>query len=218
MIPTEIFLIVVFSSFVNHVDLERFLTIHLDKILEKDVLKGKITSEERDGTMSLIQKLDSFDEFKSCQFIIEAVKENLEIKQQLFRQLSELVYTNSPTEFETILATNTSSISVTKIATSSKRPDRVIGMHFMNPVPVMKLVEVIQGLETSNETMDLTLALASEMKKTTTIAKDTPGFIANRCLMPYINEAIFALSEVSLHSHHICWISMCLGRWEQIRY
>ena len=163
------------------------------------MVKGKISSDEKNMTMSRITKVDSFDALKDCQFLIEAVKEDIEVKHGLFKRLSDMLYSDSQsTVFAPILATNTSSISITKIASQSKRPDRVIGMHFMNPVPVMKLVEVIRGLETSPETMDITLALAAQMNKTTTVSRDIPGFIANRCLMPYINESVFALYEVNI--------------------
>jgi 3-hydroxybutyryl-CoA dehydrogenase len=122
--------------------------------------------------------------------VIEAASESTAIKKQIFEQLDSIV---NP---EAILASNTSSISITKIGSFTKRPEKVIGMHFMNPVPVMKLVELIPGLATSNETIDETKKLAVAMGKTLTTSSDVPGFIANRILMPYINEAVFALQEV----------------------
>lgn len=122
--------------------------------------------------------------------IAKAVTENPTLKRDLFKSLS----THCPPH--TLLASNTSSISITKIAASTDRPDKVVGMHFMNPVPVMKLVELIPGLATSDVTLHVTTELARKMGKTTTVAKDMPGFVANRVLMPYINEAVFVLQEV----------------------
>ena len=127
---------------------------------------------------------------KGADFVVEAIIENAEAKKGVFEQLDKVVENKSA-----VLATNTSSISITKIASYTKRPDKVIGMHFMNPVPVMTLVEVIQGLQTSADTLSQTKALAKLMGKETTLSRDVPGFIANRLLMPYINEAIFALYE-----------------------
>ena len=127
---------------------------------------------------------------KGADFVVEAIIENAEAKKGVFEQLDNVVENKSA-----VLATNTSSISIIKIASYTKRPDKVIGMHFMNPVPVMTLVEVIQGLQTSADTLSQTKALAKLMGKETTLSRDVPGFIANRLLMPYINEAIFALYE-----------------------
>jgi len=130
-------------------------------------------------------------------FVVEAASENVDLKLRIFKQLSEVVGK------QTILASNTSSISITKIAAATDRPHQVIGMHFMNPVPVMKLVEVIPGLRTSAETVAITHELAKAMGKTTSESRDVPGFIANRLLMPYINEAIFALQEGIANKEHI---------------
>lgn len=162
---------------------------YIDLVLEKDVLKGKLTSEEKQEAVSKISTTSLMDDFADVDFVIEAVSENPALKRDLFTNLSKI------TKPETILASNTSSISITKIAASTNRPDKVIGMHFMNPVPIMKLVEIIPGLATSQSTLSTTLALAAQMGKTTTKSLDVPGFIANRLLMPYINEAIFALQE-----------------------
>ncbi|KAJ3310240.1 hypothetical protein HDV04_005179 [Boothiomyces sp. JEL0838] len=161
----------------------------MDLMLQKDVLKGKITEEERSKHKSLTRTTSDIKDFKDVDFVIEAVSENPNLKRELFMSLDEI------TPDHAILASNTSSISITKIAAATKRPEKVIGMHFMNPVPIMKLVEVIPGLATSQETLDATLKLAETLKKTTTLSKDVPGFIANRVLMPYINEAIYVLQE-----------------------
>ena len=157
--------------------------------MKKQVAKGKLEDSVRVETMSRIVGATGVDQLAKADFVIEAVTENPVLKNQIFADLSKIVPS------DVILATNTSSISITKIATATNRPDKVIGMHFMNPVPVMKLVEIIPGLQSSNETLQTTLSLAQSMEKTTTQSKDMPGFIANRLLMPYINEAVIALSE-----------------------
>ncbi|TPX62705.1 hypothetical protein PhCBS80983_g00389 [Powellomyces hirtus] len=161
----------------------------VDLLLQKDVLKGKITEEEAKETKSRISVTSDIKDFGDVDFAIEAVTENPALKRELFSSLDKI------TPKHAILASNTSSISITKIAASTKRPEQVIGMHFMNPVPVMKLVEIIPGLATSPETLNATLALAHAMGKTTTQSNDMPGFIANRILMPYINEAVFVLQD-----------------------
>lgn len=161
----------------------------MNKLLQKNVEKGKITEEVKQQTVDRIQTSTDLGSLESADFVVEAVSENLELKNSLFRDLSKI------TRPEVILATNTSSISITKIAAATDRPENVIGMHFMNPVPIMKLVEIIPGLATSNETLETTLELAKNMGKTTAQSNDQPGFIANRLLMPYINEAVFALQE-----------------------
>jgi len=143
----------------------------------------------RVDTMSRIVGSTSLSDLSKADFVIEAVTENPVLKDKIFADLS------AACDPSVILASNTSSISITKIAAVTNRPDKVIGMHFMNPVPVMKLVEIIPGLQTSNEVLQTTLSLAQSMDKVTTQSKDVPGFIANRLLMPYINEAVFALAE-----------------------
>ena len=160
-----------------------------EKLLQRSVDKGKLTAEDRDATLGRIGRTDQLADLSASDFIIEAATENVELKLKLFSDLDELA------KPDVILATNTSSISITKIAAATSRPEAVIGMHFMNPVPIMKLVEVIDGLATSAETTAMTCALAEAMGKTTAVAKDVPGFIANRLLVPYLNEAVFALSE-----------------------
>ncbi|RKO89599.1 3-hydroxyacyl-CoA dehydrogenase [Blyttiomyces helicus] len=161
----------------------------INLLLEKDVLKGKITEEEKADTLARITTTSDMGDFKNVDFAIEAVSENPALKRELFQNLDDVAPKHA------ILATNTSSISITKIAASTQRPEKVIGMHFMNPVPVMKLIEIIPGLATSHDTLATTQSLAAAMGKTTTQSTDMPGFIANRVLMPYINEAIYVLQE-----------------------
>lgn len=170
----------------------------LDSMLAKDVEKGKMTIQEKKEAFDRIRTATSLKDFQTVDFVIEAVKEDLAVKRSIFEQLSAVL------DKQCILGTNTSSISITKLAAAFHSPQNVIGMHFMNPgkllhnasVPVMKLVEVINGLCTSDETYQSTIALAQQMQKITTKSVDVPGFIANRLLMPYINEAVFALQEV----------------------
>ena len=161
----------------------------IDKMLSKNVAKEKMTQEEKDAAMGRITTANSLDGFAKCDIIIEAATENTDLKLKIFKQLDEIAPGHA------ILATNTSSISITKIAGATQRPEQVVGMHFMNPVPVMKLVEVISGLATSDGVMSQTLELADQMGKTCSQSRDVPGFIANRILMPYINEAVQVLFE-----------------------
>jgi len=161
----------------------------MDKILAKDVSKGKLTEDEKKATLARIKPTTKLSDFSEVDFVVEAVSENPDLKNKIFKDLDSI------TPKHAILATNTSSISITKIASATKRPHQVIGMHFMQPVPVMKLVEIIPGLATDDATLKTTLELAQQMGKVTAKSDDVPGFIANRLLMPYINEAIFALSE-----------------------
>ena len=157
--------------------------------LQRGVDKGKMTVEERDATVSRIRTTTDISSIADADIVVEAIIENLEAKTQLFGTLDMV------TKPECILASNTSSISITKIAAATKRPDKVIGMHFMNPVPVMTLVEVIRGIATSDETWQKVEDLAKRMGKTPIEVNDYPGFISNRVLMPMINEAIFTLYE-----------------------
>ena len=161
----------------------------IGKSLTRLVEKGKISGEDRDKTLALISAAKDADDLADCDIVVEAAPERIELKRTIFGQLDSVV------KPEGILASNTSSISITEIAASTKRPDKVIGMHFMNPVPVMKLVEIINGLETSAETTQTTCALADAMGKTRVTSKDRPGFIVNRILIPMLNEACFALME-----------------------
>ena len=157
--------------------------------LQRGVDKGKMTAEERDAVVGRIKTTTDIASIGDADIVIEAIIENLSAKTQLFQQLDKV------TKPECILASNTSSISITKIAASTSRPEKVIGMHFMNPVPVMTLVEVIRGIATSDETYQLVEDLSKKMGKTPIEVNDYPGFISNRVLMPMINEAIFALYE-----------------------
>jgi len=168
--------------------LDRSLKL-IGTLFDKNIAKGKATEEEKRNTLNRISTTTEFSKFKDVDIVIEAVSENPAVKDAIFRQLDEI------TRVDTILASNTSSISITKIGAVTKRPDKVIGMHFMNPVPIMKLVEIIPGLGTSDITRDITINLAHTMGKTTTLSSDMPGFMANRLLMPYINEAVQALLE-----------------------
>jgi len=161
----------------------------VDRSLQRDVDKERLTEEEKRAIVGRIRTTTGLSELAGCAFVIEAITENLEAKRDLFRALDAVA---GP---ETILASNTSSISITKLAAATERPDRVIGMHFMNPVPVMKLVEVIRGIATSDETWSRTRGLAERMGKTALECNDSPGFVSNRVLMPMINEAVFALYE-----------------------
>lgn len=157
--------------------------------LQRGVDKGKMTAEERDATVARIRPVTDIQEIGEADIVIEAIVEKLEAKTMLFSQLDQV------TKPECILASNTSSISITKIAAATKRPENVIGMHFMNPVPVMTLVEVIRGIATSDETWQKVEDLSRRMGKTPIEVNDYPGFISNRVLMPMINEAIFTLYE-----------------------
>jgi len=157
--------------------------------LQRGVDKGKMTAEERDAVLGRIRPVTDVSTIGDADIVIEAIIENLEAKTQLFTQLDQV------TKPECILASNTSSISITKIAAATKRPDKVIGMHFMNPVPVMTLVEVIRGIATSDDTWMKVEDLSKRMGKTAIEVNDYPGFISNRVLMPMINEAIFSLYE-----------------------
>jgi len=161
----------------------------ITKNLQRGVDKGKMTADERDAITGRIRAASRVDEGAGADIVIEAISENVEAKLSLFRQLDSL------TTPDCILASNTSSISITRIAAATKRPDKVIGMHFMNPVPIMPLVEVIRGIATSDETYKVVEELSRRMQKTPIEVNDSPGFVSNRVLMPMINEAIFSLYE-----------------------
>jgi len=168
--------------------LERALTT-IGKNLEREVAKNKITAEAKTDALSRIRPVTDRGELADCDFVIEAATEKFEIKTEIFRDLDRL------TRPEIILASNTSSISITKLAAQTKRPEKVIGMHFFNPVPVMKLVEVIRGLATSQETFAAVRDLAVKLEKTPVEVNDAPGFVSNRVLMPLLNEAMYAVME-----------------------
>ena len=156
--------------------------------LDKAVGKGKLKAEEAQATVSRL-KAGAPEDARRARFAVEAVTENEEVKKKVFRSLAEAMPQDA------VLATNTSSIPITRIAATVPNPERVIGMHFMNPVPVMQLVEIIRGAQTSDATYATTRALAEKMGKTTVLSKDMPGFIVNRILIPMLNEACFALQE-----------------------
>ncbi|TVP44130.1 MAG: 3-hydroxybutyryl-CoA dehydrogenase [Mongoliibacter sp.] len=162
----------------------------ISKNMDRQVSKGLIKEEDKTSSMGRIKTFTSLEEgVKSADLVVEAATENLDIKLDLFRQLDQF------TPEGCILASNTSSISITKIGAVTKRPDKVIGMHFMNPVPVMKLVEVIRGYATSDEVTTQIMELSKGLSKVPVEVNDYPGFVANRILMPMINEAIFTLYE-----------------------
>ena len=161
----------------------------IEKRLNRAISKGRTTDSEAQTLLGQINTSGDMSHFKDCAVVIEAATEAEPLKLALFRQLDEIC--NS----ECILATNTSSIPITRLAAATRRPEKVIGMHFMNPVPVMKLVEIIRGLATSDETYQTIDSMASELGKNTVVARDMPGFIVNRILMPMINEAVVTLYE-----------------------
>jgi len=161
----------------------------IQKNLSRNVEKGKLQAEEKDLILSRISKSVSLQDAVSADLVIEAAVENMGIKAQIFSQLDVICPEH------TILSTNTSSLPITEIGAFTKRPDRVIGMHFMNPVPVMKLVEVIRGLATSDEVYNTIETLSIKMGKTPVEVNDAPGFVANRILIPMINEAVYTLNE-----------------------
>jgi len=162
---------------------------NISKSLDRFVKKETMTEEQKAEVLGRIKTTTDVEDLEDCTLIVEAATENFEIKKQLFQKLDEI------TSEECILASNTSSISITKIAAVTSRPDKVIGMHFMNPVPLMKLVEVIRGIATSDETYAKVKEMSETMGKTPLDCQDFPGFVANRILLPMINEAIFALYE-----------------------
>jgi len=157
--------------------------------LDREVGKNKITAADKDAALARILPVTDRSKLADCDFVIEAATEKLEIKTEIFRDLDRL------TRPEIILASNTSSISITKLAALTKRPEKVIGMHFFNPVPVMKLVEVIRGLATSQETFETVRDLSVRLDKTPVEVNDAPGFVSNRVLMPLLNEAMYAVME-----------------------
>ena len=176
------------------------ITTNLDRMIKRDV----IGSDQKTATLGNLSTSTDINSAKSSDLVIEAVTENIKVKMRIFSQLDKIC---SP---ETILATNTSSISITEIAGSTKREDKVIGMHFMNPVPIMKLVEVIRGRKTSDKTTKTIIELSETIKKIAIEVNDYPGFIANRILLPMINEAILTLEEGVSGVHEIDTV-MILG-------
>lgn len=171
---------------------QRLLDRGLDTIsknLDREVAKNKITAEQKSAALGRIRGSLSRKDLAQSDFVIEAATEKFDIKAEIFRDLDEICRP------EIILASNTSSISITKLAAVTERPDKIIGMHFFNPVPMMKLVEVIRGIATSNETYATVKELALKLEKTPVEVNDAPGFVSNRVLMPLINEAIYTVME-----------------------
>ena len=161
----------------------------IEKNLGRQVEKGKVSAEARDAALARIVPATDVAAFADADLVVEAIVENESVKRELFGRLDAAVKADG------ILASNTSSISITRLAAATKRPERFIGMHFMNPVPVMQLVEVIRGIATSDETTDAVVALAKAMGKTPLACRDFPGFVSNRVLMPMLNEAFYVLYE-----------------------
>ena len=157
----------------------------LDRLIKKE----KISEADKAAALALVKGSTSYDDLKGCQLVIEAATENPEIKNKILKQLDELL------PAETVIASNTSSISITELAAQTKRADKFIGMHFFNPVPMMALVELIRGIQTSDATHDAVKALAEHLGKSPITVKNAPGFVVNRILVPMINEAFFVLAE-----------------------
>lgn len=189
----------------NESSLQRCVAFQ-SSLFSKEVAKNRITQADADSAIKRITTSTDLGSLHQVDFVVEAAPEVFDIKREIFKKLSAIVPQHA------ILASNTSSISITKFQHSSitSRPEQLIGMHFMNPVPVMKLVEIIQGLRTSPETLKQTQTLAAQLGKITTVSADVPGFIANRILMPYINEAILVL-ETGVASKEDIDTTMTLG-------
>ena len=163
--------------------------IRIETDLERRVQKGKMTPNEKGTILQRLSATTRLEDFGKCDFVIEAAIENIPLKEEVFKTLDEV------TRKEVVLASNTSSISITRIASFTKRPDRVIGMHFFNPAPVMKLIEIIRGLVTSDETFRITHELSVKLGKTPLEANDFAGFVSSRLIFSYMNEAIYTLYE-----------------------
>lgn len=163
----------------------QFINKHIDRLVEKE----KISAQQADAAKALLHPTETMKGFAECDLVVEAATENFEIKEKIFKEL------DSVTQASCYLASNTSSISITKIAATTNRPEKVVGMHFMNPVPLMKLVELIRGIQTSDATYEAISKTVEKMGKTGVQAKDNPGFTVNRILCPMINEAVFLLQE-----------------------
>ncbi|MEO0240785.1 MAG: 3-hydroxybutyryl-CoA dehydrogenase [candidate division WOR-3 bacterium] len=161
------------------------ISVNMDRQIKKEI----ITAVDKENALKRINTTTSISDFKDCDIIIEAVIEDIQTKIDVFKKLDEIVKPDS------IFATNTSSISITLLAANTKRPEKFIGMHFFNPVPVMKLVEVVKGERTSEETLNIVVDLAKKLDKEPVVVNDFPGFVSNRVLMPMINEAIYCLME-----------------------
>lgn len=172
----------------NEAALEKGMN-HIGKLLTRAVEKERITEEAKEQTLANLTASTTLADAATCDLVIEAIIENMEVKTKVFRELDQIAPAHA------ILATNTSSLPITEIAAATKRPEQVIGMHFMNPVPVMKLVEVIRGIQTSDKTYEAIAKMTEELNKTSVEVADFPGFAANRILMPMINEAIYTVYE-----------------------
>ncbi len=157
--------------------------------LDKRVQKGKMSSDEKEGTLKRLSTTTGLEDFKNCDFVIEAAVEQISLKGEIFRTLDQIA------RKEVILASNTSSISITRIASFTKRPDHVIGLHFFNPAPIMKLIEIVRGLVTSDETFQTAKALSLKLGKVPHEAADFPGFVSSRLIFSFMNEAVYTLYE-----------------------
>ncbi len=180
-----------FNTFILDLN-EDFLKRGLETIesnLQRQVKKEKINQSEMDSALGKIKSITDYDDLSVCDVIIEAATENQSVKEKIFTSMDSVCKTDA------ILATNTSSISITAIAEVTSRPEKVIGMHFMNPVPIMKLIEVVRGKKTDDDTTNKVIEISKEMGKSPVECNDSPGFVANRILMPMINEAIYCLME-----------------------
>jgi len=175
------------------------------KVYQGRVDKGKMTASEMDQKMKLVIGTTSYDDFKECDLVIEAVFENMKVKHQVFQELEKVLPETA------IMATNTSALSISQIASAVKRSDKVIGIHFFNPAPVMKLVEVIPGLQTSAETVDDAVAFAESLRKMPVRVKECAGFLVNRLLLPYLNEAAYAFQESSAPADDIDKAMLAFG-------
>ena len=164
-------------------------TTQIQKMLDRAVEKGKMSADDAAATIKRLQPVHQISDIEPCSLIVEAIIEKPEAKIEVLRSIQSMVTDDG------ILASNTSSISITQLAAATEKPDRFIGMHFFNPVPLMKLVEVVRGLQTSDETVDKAIELARAVGKTPITCNDHPGFVSNRVLMPMINEAVFALQD-----------------------
>lgn len=161
----------------------------IEKNYARLVEKGKIKQEDKDAAMSRLKTTTKLEDVASCDLVIEAASEDVEVKKGIFKKLDELCGKNA------IIASNTSSISITELAAATKRADRVIGMHYFNPVPLMKLLEIVVGYDTSEETVNIAKEVGEKMGKVSVVSKDKPGFIVNRLLDPMLNEAVYLLDE-----------------------
>jgi 3-hydroxybutyryl-CoA dehydrogenase len=162
---------------------------NIAKNLDREASKGKLSEEEKKAALQRIELAVDRDKLADSDFIVEAVSEKFEIKEEIFRHLDKVCRP------EVILSSNTSSISITKLAACTQRPDKIVGMHFFNPVPVMKLVEIVRGLDTSEQTLETVRGLALKLEKSPVEVNDAPGFVSNRVLMPLLNEAMYAVME-----------------------